>query len=97
MAKRMSIDDVRNNFSSVLAAVHDGKMPVMIEKGGHPLAVLISPEQWEYYQELSKRRFFEVVDEIQHRNQDKDPDEDLRDVTAVVEEVRQQRYEQEHR
>ena len=34
-----------------------------------------------------------TVDRIRDRNVDKDPDEVLRHVTAVVEEVRQERYE----
>jgi hypothetical protein len=38
-------------------------------------------------------RFWRTVDEIRARNADKDPDEVLRDVTEVVEEVRQEQYE----
>ncbi|MBI2861444.1 MAG: hypothetical protein HYX89_01345 [Chloroflexi bacterium] len=34
-----------------------------------------------------------VLDRLAERNADKDPDEVLRDVTAVVEEVRRERYE----
>ncbi|MGH2531413.1 MAG: hypothetical protein ACRDJW_03805 [Thermomicrobiales bacterium] len=36
-----------------------------------------------------------VIDRIRERNKDKDPDEVLADVTAVVEEVRQELYERE--
>jgi hypothetical protein len=39
-------------------------------------------------------RFWRAVEEIWAKNADKDPDEVLRDVTEVVEEVRQERYEQ---
>jgi hypothetical protein len=42
-------------------------------------------------------RFWRVVDDIRARNADKDPDEVLRDVTEVVEEVRQEQYERELR
>ena len=38
-----------------------------------------------------------MIDEIRERNADKDPDEVLRDVTRIVEEVRQERYERRRR
>lgn len=41
---------------------------------------------------MNKDRFFEIVDQIQERNKDKDPDEVYRDVTDAVEEVRQKLY-----
>ncbi|MBA3451245.1 MAG: hypothetical protein H0T18_08545 [Chloroflexia bacterium] len=43
----------------------------------------------------NKERFWKVVQEIRARNADKDPDEVFRDVTDVVEAVRQERYERE--
>ena len=45
--------------------------------------------------EQAWRRFWAAVDRIRERNADKDPDEVCRDVTEVVEEVRQERYERE--
>lgn len=43
----------------------------------------------------NRERFWEVVQEIRARNADQDPDEVLRVVTEIVEEVRQERYERE--
>lgn len=48
----------------------------------------------EAVSEHAKADFFAVVDDLRRRNQDKDPDEVYRDVTAAVEGVRRQRYEQ---
>lgn len=93
----MSIADAHANFADVVGAVNDTNEPVILEKRGRPLAVMISPEQYERYQEQVKERFFRAVDQIQQRNEDKDPDEVLREVTAIVEEVRQQHYEREQR
>jgi hypothetical protein len=42
-----------------------------------------------------RERFWQAVERIGRRNADKDPDEILRDVTEVVEEVRRERYERE--
>ncbi len=38
-----------------------------------------------------------AIDRIRERNADKDPDEVLANVTRIVEEVRQERYEREQR
>ncbi len=42
-----------------------------------------------------RERFWRAIERIGERNADKDPDEVLRDVTELVEEVRQERYERE--
>ncbi len=56
------------------------------------MAVLNSPEWFEEHQEQVKARFFPAVDEVQRVNVDEDPDEVLRDVTEIVDRVRQERY-----
>jgi hypothetical protein len=67
---------------------------------GKPTAAVIAPEVGE---EVEKQRdarwgrFWQTVDRIRERNADKDPDEILRDVTAVVEEVRQEHHERARR
>lgn len=98
--RTMTAQQARANFGDLLGSVYYGKEVVTVEKQGKPVAVVISPEQ---YQELEQQRqqqldrFWQTVDGIRERNQDKDPDEVLADVTAVVEEVRQERYEREQR
>lgn len=42
-------------------------------------------------------RFWRAIEEIGERNKDEDPDEVMRIVTEVVEEVRQEHYERERR
>lgn len=96
MTTRLAVKDVRANFSDVLSRVYYGQEPVIVERKGKPVAVLISPEQWERYQQQTRERLFEAVDQIQERNRDSDPAEVEREVTAVVEEVRRTRYERQH-
>jgi prevent-host-death family protein len=93
VTKRLSVKDARANFSDVLGTVFYGKEPVIVERKGRPMAVIISPEQWEQYQRRVKEGFLEAIDRIQERNLDKDPDEVERDVAEVVEEVRRSRHE----
>jgi prevent-host-death family protein len=93
MAVQLNETDARANFGDVLGQVCRDQIPVVIEREGKPVAVLISPEQWEDFQQLLKERMFEAVDRLQKLNEDTDPDEVERVVTEEVEEVRRERYE----
>ena len=93
--KRLSVREARANLAELLGAVYYTHEPVTIERKGRAMAVLVSPEQFERFQRDEKERFFEIVRELQRRNEDVDLAEALRDVTAIVEEVRQERHERE--
>ncbi len=60
------------------------------------LTVARTPEisdQTKQDQEEIRERFWQAVERIGERNADEDPDETLRFVTEVVEEVRQEQHE----
>lgn len=90
--RRMSAREARANFSDLLGLVYYNREPVIIEKRGRPFAVVINPEQYEAI-EKQMEKAWATVDRIRERNADKDPEAVLQDVTAVVEQVRQERYE----
>ncbi len=91
MPRHMSSKEAREHFSDLLGLVYYTKEPVIVEKKGKPVAVVISLEQYEAIQK-EEERLWQVADQIRNRNRDNDPDEVLRDVTAMVEEVRKTRY-----
>lgn len=91
--KTVTAKEARDNFTDILGGVYYGKQPVLIEKKGRPFAVVISPEEYENYKKVTKKRFFEIVNKIQAKNKGVDPIKVLKDVTKVVEEVRQELYE----
>jgi prevent-host-death family protein len=93
MAIRLSEADVAARLGDVLGRVCQDEIPTIIERDGQPVAVLISPAQWDDFQKVLMDRFFEAVDRIRALNEDTDPDEVERIVTEVVEEVRQENYE----
>ena len=95
MAKRMSVRAARASFGDVLGQVYYGNEQVIVEKNGKPVAVLISPEQWQRYRDLTKQRFFEAVNVLQELNSAQDPEEAERAIDDAVEEVRRERYGQE--
>jgi prevent-host-death family protein len=92
MVKRMSSRDARANFAELLGSVYYTREPVIVERKGKPYAVLISPEQWEQIRQDQIDRGWAAVDAIQERNREVDPDDAYQDVTAIVEQVRQERH-----
>jgi prevent-host-death family protein len=95
VTKQVSVAELRANLSDLLGTVYYGKEPVVVERKGKPMAVLISPEQYERYQQDVMERFRQTVDELQRLNADIDPQEGMREVDELVEEVRQELYERE--
>lgn len=68
----------------------------MVERNGRPFAVVLSPEENRKLQ-AREERSWQAIDRLQEINADQDPEEVLTDVTAEVETVRQERYEQQQR
>jgi prevent-host-death family protein len=91
VVRRMSTKDARANFSELLGLVYYTKEPVVVERKGKPFAVVISPDQYAML-EKELERSWQALQQVQEQNADKDPEEVLRDVTEVVETVRQKRH-----
>ena len=94
VVKRLSSREARANFAELLGAVYYTKEPVIVEKKGKPYAVLISPEQYDAFAKAEEHTW-QLIEQVRERNDDKDPDAVLADVTAEVEVVRQELYEEE--
>src|SRR5205814_730691 len=97
MTQVMKASDARQEWSSVRKQVAHGQKRFIVEQSGVPIAAIISAGDLERFSVLEAERdgHFEALDRIRAKNADKDPDEVLRDVTEVVEEVRQEAYERE--
>ena len=91
VARTMSAREARAHFADLLGSVYYGREPVIVERNGKPFAVVISPHQYAVM-ERELGRAWTAVEAMQARTAGRDPDEVLRDVTAVVETVRQERY-----
>ena len=93
MVKTISTAAARASFGDVVNSVYYTKEPVVVEKKGRPVAVIINPDDYEAFQQAREAQAWAAIERVQARNADKDPDEILAEVTAVVEEVRRERYE----
>jgi PHD/YefM family antitoxin component YafN of YafNO toxin-antitoxin module len=97
MVRTISRQQYEADATAILDAVCETREPVIIESDGIASAVMISPDEYERFRREQLERDWAVIQQVQERNADKDPDEVLRDVTAVVEEVRQELYDERQR
>lgn len=87
----------QSDLDALIDAVDATDEPIIVEDQGKPRLVAMSPEEYERLRDDQSERDWQTIQRLQERNADKDPDEVLRVVTAVVEEVRQERYERQQR
>jgi hypothetical protein len=91
--RRVQLTRADERLEGLAQVVCDDRQPIVLEREGRPLAVLITPHQFEAYQGFVTQRFMDAVQAIHERNATADPDELTREVTEAVEEVRQAAYE----
>lgn len=95
ITQKMTAKEARDNFTDLLGTVYYGKESVVVEKKGRPFAVVVNPDEYGNYikyKAAAKKRIFEIIEEIQTANRDKNPEQTLKDITEAVEETRQERY-----
>jgi prevent-host-death family protein len=97
MVKTISTDEARTKFDDVVALVQDLDSAVVLVQNGKPVAAIINVEEYERFRQERIERGWATVDRIRERNAHLDPDEVLREVTEIVEEVRQEMYEERQR
>ena len=86
VVKHMSSRDARANFADLLGSVYYTNEAVIVEKKGKPVAVIISPAEYQAMQEAAAHDWA-LIDVFAH-NAPHDPEEVFADVTAEVEAVR---------
>jgi PHD/YefM family antitoxin component YafN of YafNO toxin-antitoxin module len=90
MARTISRKDIPLGARDFFDSLHETGMPVIIEEGGEPVAVVMNPEEYERSLRSERERLWEMIERVKDRNADKDPDEMQRDIDRAVEEVRRE-------
>lgn len=80
----------QSDLDALIDAVDAADEPVIVEDQGKRRLVVMSPEEYDRLRGDRNERNWEMIQHVQERNADKDPDEIMRDVNQAVEEVRQQ-------
>ena len=96
MTTRLTVDQVRENLADVLSRVRQGDRAEIVDADGTAVAVIVNAQDFDRYEQAAGRDFFDIVAEIHERNRNVDPDQVMRDVTAVVEDLRRSRHERGH-
>jgi len=94
---KVTKDDVKSRLDDIVSELVNSPEPIEIEDDGETIAVLISPEEFRAY---NWERAWRVIDAWRARNADKAPDEIDADgidpeITAIVDEVRQELFDAE--
>jgi hypothetical protein len=89
MVRKISVQEAASNFVNVLGSISDVNEIVIVDDTGASVAIVMSPEAFLSFR---RERAWALVRQVQDRNADQDPEEVLREVTEIVEEVRQEQY-----
>lgn len=92
LTSRMSTKEAQDNFGDVVSRAYDKSEPTIVERHGTPVAVVISPDQYEQFRSQATREMFDTIREIHDRNRDTDPDEIEAEIAQAVAEVRQENH-----
>ncbi|HUG16517.1 MAG TPA: type II toxin-antitoxin system prevent-host-death family antitoxin [Thermomicrobiales bacterium] len=94
MPRTLSVQELKADFDTQLDEVQNTSIPLVVESDGMPVAVVITPDQFQQLQQIQRERTWRALDELRERNAGEDPDEVLKFVTEIVDEVRRERREQ---
>lgn len=92
MTSRMSTREAREKFSDIVSRAYYRNEPTIVERQGKPMAVVISPQQYEQFQQQDTHELFEIIRAIHDRNRDVDPAEIEADIAAAVADVRKEEH-----
>lgn len=90
VTQTMSASETRQNFSEVVNRVYRGEERVVIERSGVPVVAIISPKDFERFQEFERRRDadFAIIDEMRAALADVPQEEIEREAAKAVAEAR---------
>lgn len=91
MARTLPIATPNTRLSDVIRELESSDGPIEIEDEGTTVAVVLSPAEYKAY---VRERAWRAIDEVRALNRDKSPEEIEREVTRIVEEVRQEMYDE---
>lgn len=95
MTQTMKTSDANRAFPDIIKRVSRQETRVVVEENGKPVAAIISAQDLQRFSQLEaqRRERFKVIEEIQARNRDKDPEEVERVVAEEITAMRQERRE----
>ena len=87
MKRRVRADTVPGQLSQILDDVAERGDEIVIERAGHPVAVVIPLDRYRQI-EAKRADLWRMIDELWEQNKEVDPMEVEREIDAAVREVR---------
>ncbi len=87
VVKHLSSREARANFADLLGSVYYTNEPVIVEKKGKPVAVIVSPQEYAALTQ-AQARAWETIQAMRAENAAEDPEAVFAEVTDAVAEVR---------
>ena len=92
MIRRLSDEQVQENFGALLDSVNDSNDRVIVERKGKPSVVLLSSAEYDALVRRQIEDDWALIQELRDDNVDVDPDELMRDATKAVEAAREELF-----
>ncbi len=89
MIKTISAREAGEQFGDLLGSIDATKEPIVVERDGQPVAVVISPADFARLQ-AGETDSWRVIERLRERNAHMDPDEVWHDATSAVAEARRE-------
>jgi prevent-host-death family protein len=99
MTQTMNLSDAQARLGQVVTKVYRQEARVVLEKGGIPVAAIVSPQDFARFQRLEaeRERDFSVLYEISEKFKDVPLEEQEREVAKAVAQVRAENRRREQR
>jgi glycosyltransferase A (GT-A) superfamily protein (DUF2064 family) len=89
MGRDVTLEEAGKTFPRLIAAIGDIGEARIVDEAGETVAIILSPEAFRSFR---RERAWALIRQVQDRNAGQDPDEVLREVTEIVEDVRHEQY-----
>jgi hypothetical protein len=86
--RKVTVSKAREDFSNIVGNVFYGYQTISLMKGGEEMAIMVNPTIWKDYMSFLQKRVWEVIADVQKRNQNVDPEELKKDIEQALLEVR---------
>ncbi len=90
MEKTIGAFEARRRFGQLIEEAFYRHDHFIVERGGRPMAAIVSIDDYKVWQRLAKERVFQMIEPVWQRNADVPEDELMADVEAALDQLHQE-------
>jgi len=96
MEKTVGAYEARRRFGRLIEEAFYRHDHFIVERGGRPMAAIVSIDDYKSWQRLARERVFELIEPVWQRNAAEPEDELEADVTSALGRLRQENRQDDH-